>query len=448
MAIKNSNVSYSGLVEKYIGTAYDTVKVVADNIEHVVAVGKIDGIEDIAQDIEDAVALIEEETAKALEAAIQAEASAAAAKISEDAADIDATAATAAAIQTANDVVKTNADVVKTNNDVVTTNANAAQTSVDVAQTQADAIQTGLDSQQTQADVVTSAVNATDAQNAADSAEISWDTFDDMYLGPKATPPSVDNDGDTLQTGALYLATDVVPMLMKFWDGVAWLNAFSVTDELNHAALTGLLNDDHTQYLNVARHDAIAGNPHSVVKAEVGLGSVDDTADVDKPVSTATQTALDLKENGLGTPTAEGDALVSTVAGVRSWLTLATPSDLNNGLATKEDNLGNPSTDGQMLSSTAAGTRSWIDVALDFLGLSDTPATYVGQAGKPLVVSVTEDSLEFGTLSSSAIISATPPGAPVDGAQWFNSDRGQLYIWYTSPNNGASQWIKDNINIV
>jgi hypothetical protein len=33
-------------------------------------------------------------------------------------------------------------------------------------------------------------------------------------------------------------------------------------------------------------------NPHGTTKAHVGLGNVDNTSDVDKPISTATQTAL------------------------------------------------------------------------------------------------------------------------------------------------------------
>lgn len=36
-------------------------------------------------------------------------------------------------------------------------------------------------------------------------------------------------------------------------------------------------------------------NPHSVTKAQVGLSNVDNTSDLNKVVSTATQTALDLK---------------------------------------------------------------------------------------------------------------------------------------------------------
>ena len=40
-------------------------------------------------------------------------------------------------------------------------------------------------------------------------------------------------------------------------------------------------------------HMADQSNPHGVTKAQVGLGNVDNTADMDKPVSTAVQAALD-----------------------------------------------------------------------------------------------------------------------------------------------------------
>ena len=56
---------------------------------------------------------------------------------------------------------------------------------------------------------------------------------------------------------------------------------------------------------HVARDD----NPHGVTKAQVGLGNADDTSDADKPISIATQSALDLKANAnnaalTGIPTA------------------------------------------------------------------------------------------------------------------------------------------------
>ena len=45
----------------------------------------------------------------------------------------------------------------------------------------------------------------------------------------------------------------------------------------------------------VTAHTGNTSNPHSVTKAQVGLGNVDNTSDANKPVSTATQTALNLK---------------------------------------------------------------------------------------------------------------------------------------------------------
>ena len=38
-------------------------------------------------------------------------------------------------------------------------------------------------------------------------------------------------------------------------------------------------------------------NPHGTTQSDVGLGNVDNTSDLDKPISTATQAALDLKYN-------------------------------------------------------------------------------------------------------------------------------------------------------
>ena len=60
--------------------------------------------------------------------------------------------------------------------------------------------------------------------------------------------------------------------------------------------------------LTVAGH-ALTGNV-TLVKADVGLGSVDNTTDAGKPISTATQNALDLKAN-IASPTFTG-----TVSGI------------------------------------------------------------------------------------------------------------------------------------
>ena len=47
---------------------------------------------------------------------------------------------------------------------------------------------------------------------------------------------------------------------------------------------------------NLTSHTNNKSNPHSVTKAQVGLGNVDNTSDANKPISTATQTALNGKQ--------------------------------------------------------------------------------------------------------------------------------------------------------
>lgn len=67
-------------------------------------------------------------------------------------------------------------------------------------------------------------------------------------------------------------------------------------------------------------HTEDTGNPHSVSKDQVGLGNVDNTSDTDKPISTATQAALDGKQETLTfdtTPTA-GSGNPVTSAGIKT----------------------------------------------------------------------------------------------------------------------------------
>jgi hypothetical protein len=57
-------------------------------------------------------------------------------------------------------------------------------------------------------------------------------------------------------------------------------------------------------------------NPHSTTKSDVGLGNADNTSDADKPISTATQTALNAKISADGSIDTHSDVDTSTVAPV------------------------------------------------------------------------------------------------------------------------------------
>lgn len=57
-----------------------------------------------------------------------------------------------------------------------------------------------------------------------------------------------------------------------------------------------LQSDLDTAEASLSGHIADSNNPHSVTAAQVGLGNVDNTSDANKPVSSATQSALDGKQ--------------------------------------------------------------------------------------------------------------------------------------------------------
>ena len=80
----------------------------------------------------------------------------------------------------------------------------------------------------TKAYVDTVAGSATAAASSATAAAASYDSFDDRYLGAKSTPPTVDNDGNTLLVGAIYWNT--VSNAMFVWSGTAWGSISSTAD--------------------------------------------------------------------------------------------------------------------------------------------------------------------------------------------------------------------------
>ena len=80
----------------------------------------------------------------------------------------------------------------------------------------------------TKAYVDTVAGSATAAAASASAAATTYDNFDDRYLGAKSTPPTVDNDGDALITGAIYWNS--VSNAMFAWSGTAWGSISSTAD--------------------------------------------------------------------------------------------------------------------------------------------------------------------------------------------------------------------------
>jgi len=126
-------------------------------------------------------------------------------------------------------------------------NAAASEAAALVSENAAKASETNAASSETQTGLDRAAVSSdrTDVQNdktvasqAADlavSAQLAaetardqmlslYDSFDDRWLGNKATEPTTDNDGDPLEGGALFF--DTTTNTMKVWVGTMWVAAY------------------------------------------------------------------------------------------------------------------------------------------------------------------------------------------------------------------------------
>jgi hypothetical protein len=72
------------------------------------------------------------------------------------------------------------------------------------------------------------ASSATDAATAETGAEAALEEFEELYLGAKSTAPTVDNQGNPLQAGALYFNT--TSNLMFVYSGSSWVAAGSAVN--------------------------------------------------------------------------------------------------------------------------------------------------------------------------------------------------------------------------
>ena len=152
-------------------------------------------------------------------------ASSAAASAASIVGDAAAAATSAASASTSAASALTSANSASTSQIAAATSATSASASATAAATSASSASTSASSALTsQTAAATSAASAStsasSALTSATSAATSYDEFDDRYLGAKATPPSVDNDGNALLTGALYWNTAVNKMYV--WSGTAW----------------------------------------------------------------------------------------------------------------------------------------------------------------------------------------------------------------------------------
>jgi hypothetical protein len=179
----------------------------------------------------------------------------------------------------------------------------------------------------------TSASNASTAQTAAEAARdatlAAYDSFDDRYLGAKASNPTVDNDGNALLAGALYYNTTVPEM--RLYTGSAWVAAYV-------SGASYLLTTNNLSELTASA---------STARTNLGLGTASTMTGPSGTIVGTTDTQT-LTNKTLTTP------VISSISNTGT-LTLPTSTDTLVGRATT-DTLTNKTLTSPTLTTPALGT--------------------------------------------------------------------------------------------
>lgn len=130
---------------------------------------------------------------------------------------------------------------------------------------------------------------------------------------PAATPPTIATDVFA-NSEKIFIKTSANTQYIEAWKSLS----NKIVNEIDSSDLKGLRSkiekelDNHTSNIN---------NPHNVTKEQVGLDKVDNTSDLDKPISKATKAALDQKI-GAGGGAIVGDLKIQgnlTVTGTATY---------------------------------------------------------------------------------------------------------------------------------
>ena len=158
------------------------------------------------------------------------------------------------------------------------------------------------------------AETARDAAIAAQTAaELALDTFDDRYLGAKASDPATDNDGNALIDGALYYNTTA--NITKVYDlgSTSWLPLnITGSDLANTNTVAGAITNVNAVGTDISNVNTVATNINNVNTVAADIAKVVKVADdLNETVSEIEVAAADLQET-----TSEIDTVANSIANV------------------------------------------------------------------------------------------------------------------------------------
>ena len=299
-----------------------------------------------------------------------------------------------------------------------------------------------------------------DSDLAGDGQILSWDDTNSNYVwidSPTFTETTTsltltngsliytDEDGTSHNISlAAYLDEDSRSIASGVLDSVTGIVTFTRDDASTFTLDLSALLDDTNLVTSVNGQNGVV----VLSKSDIGLGNVDNTSDADKPISTATQTALDLKVNYTD--------VLTTVSNTNK---IVTQSDIPS--FTETDTLDDVVTRGNTTTTTAvipflyANQSSFPNASTYHGAIAHSHAdgamyfahggNWVKLANNSQLTNSSNWDTAYGwgdhsTAGYSNVTSSdSAPTSPSDNDLWWDSDEGVLKIRY---NDGSSQqWV-------
>lgn len=225
---------------------------------------------------------------------------------------------------------------------------------------------------------------------------------------------------------------------------------YNISDVYTKLDIDGFLNG-YALDSELQSHVNDTGNPHSVTKGQVGLGNVDNTSDLNKPISTATQTALNGKAALVHTHAIADVTNLQTTLDAKATtaaLTAHTSDTANPHNTTKAQvGLGNVDNTSDANKPVSTATQAALDAQATTIAgkvnrtgdtltgaLATTPVPKGSLTGGTTTFNFLQGNIQTATLTSGANVIATS-NIPTDGGDL------ELHLTYTAGTLAFSQTI-------
>ena len=279
----------------------------------------------------------------------------------------------------------------------------------------------------------TASNSANAANSARDAALAAADNFDDVYLGSKASDPTLDNDGDALTAGDLYYNS--VGTVLKYYTGSAWVSITS-------GGITDLVQDTTPQL-----GGALDVNTFSITSTSNGNITLQPNGTGDVVLSADTVKIGDANTDAVLTTDGTGDITISTNSGSNSG-TVKIFDGVNGNIeitpngsgVVKLDGLSYPTADGsanQVLQTNGSGVLSFASAGLAWQSVQTTGFTASAGRGYPCN-------------TTSAAFTVTLPASPSVGDQVLLLDYAGTFdtnALTINPNSNKIEGATDNLRL-